>query len=311
MDLKQLKYFLSVVEHKSFSAAAEALNVTHPALGQQVRKLEDELGLQLFERHSRGVRVSAAGARLIGHARDIVERFQTTRDDMASFSSNPTGRVRVGVTPALGRVLVPALLEHCSDLYPDLQLHLVQGYADHLERRLKDQELDVSIVHSKIETPHIESLPLFVEKICLIGRPGLLAGLGDPVEPEALTRVPLILDERGQLTRTSLEGFLKNAGDRMPKTVEVQAVNIRREFVMRGTHCALAPRALFFDELNSGEVEARDVDLPAFTRTLGLATPRVETMSRSIAAVREAFVDLILQSAEEGRYGWQIARSDW
>jgi len=247
MDLKQLKYFLAVVERSSFSAAAETLNVTHPALGQQVRKLEDELGMQLFERHSRGVRVSPAGARLVEHARDIVDRFQRTKDDMAAFSSNPVGRVRIGVTPSLGRVLVPSLLEHCADLYPELQLNFFQGYADHLEHRLINQELDVSIVHSKIDTPHLESMPLFIEEICLIGRPNLIASFDDPIDPTLMVDLPLILDERGQLTRTTLEGIFQDAKATFAKALSVHALNIRRSFVMNGTHRSLAPTALFFD----------------------------------------------------------------
>lgn len=310
MDLRQLRYFLAVVEYSSFSAAADSLNVTHPALGQQIRKLEDELGVQLFERHSRGVRVSSAGQRLAVHARDIAERFKLARQDMTAFSDSPTGRVRVGVTPSLGRALVPNLLEFCSDRYPDLALHFVQGFTGHLEQRLLSQEIDVSIVHSRIDTPHLESMPLFVEEICLVGHHDLVGALPDPVEPETLKSLPLILDERGQYTRNALREIIRDDAP-IPRTIEVQAINIRREFVMKGTHCALVPRALFSEEIDRGSIEARSIALTGFTRTLGLATPRVESMPRSVGVVREAFVDLVEAYVAEGRFGWRLVDSDW
>ena len=98
MDFRQLPYFLGVYEAKSITKASERLNVAQPALGLQVRKLEDELGVDLFFRHSRGVTPTEAGQLLAEHARVLLRQFERVRQDLIDFGGQPHGRVAVGMT---------------------------------------------------------------------------------------------------------------------------------------------------------------------------------------------------------------------
>ena len=98
MDFRQLRYFLGVYEAKSITKASERLNVAQPALGLQVRKLEEELGVDLFFRHSRGVTPTEAGQLLAVHARVLLRQFERVRQDLIDFGGQPHGRVAVGMT---------------------------------------------------------------------------------------------------------------------------------------------------------------------------------------------------------------------
>lgn len=309
MDIKQLRYFLMIAELKSLTAAAERLNVTQPALGQQIRNMETGLGVTLIERHSRGVRLTEAGRLLLTHAEDILTRVRRAEADLKFFSGTPAGAVRIGVTPSLGRAIVPKLLETCSDQFPDIALQFAQGFTDQLERQLEQGDIDLGIAHSTMDTVIRETVPLYVEEIKLIGRPELMSGIPDPISLQALSQLPLVLDERSQQVRKIIDTALTNNELVMRDAVEISAVNIRREFVMQGKRCSLAPPALFSDEIESGSLLASSVDNDSFTRVLHLAGPRVETMSPAFAAIRTLIIHIIDEEIHAGRYGWRMPSS--
>lgn len=311
MELRQLRYFLTAAKLGNLSAAADKLNVTHPALGQQIKKLEEELSTRVFERHSRGVSLTPAGRHLVDHAESILQRVSIVKAQMERFSTGLADSVSIGVTPSLGRVLVPTLLEECATRFPEMRLNFVQGYADHLERMIDEGELDVAFVHSRIDSATLESVPLIVESLCLIGTPSMINHLPDPIDIGDLLTLPLILDQKGQLTRRVLEKVIGGAPSALDAAIEVQAINIRREFVMQGKRCALAPVALFSDEILESKLSFRRVDLPEFTRTLGLATPRIESISPSLAAVRMVAIEVVERFVSEGKFGWRPALTDW
>ena len=180
MNTRQLKYFLAVAELESLTAASERLNISQPALGQQIRNLEERLGLRLVQRHSRGVNLTEAGKRLKTHSQEILERVYRAEADLRHFARTPAGMVSIGVTPSLGRALVPRLLERCSDQFPEMRLQFTQGFTDQLEHLLDEGAVDLAVTHSSRDNMRHETVPLYKESIQLIGKPQLISGLSDP-----------------------------------------------------------------------------------------------------------------------------------
>ncbi|HEX3709377.1 MAG TPA: LysR family transcriptional regulator [Pseudolabrys sp.] len=107
MDIKELRYFMYVARAGSVSRAAEELRLAQPALSRQIRKLEQSLGVTLFARHGRGVRLSAAGSLLLERAETITRLVQETSEEIKDRRAPPGGRITVGAPPAAGRLLIP------------------------------------------------------------------------------------------------------------------------------------------------------------------------------------------------------------
>jgi len=105
MDVRQLRYFVEVVEAKSFTRAAERVHVAQPALGFQVRKLEDELGVTLLHRHSRGVDPTEAGRALLRHAHAVLRQIELARQELMDLSGPPRGAIALGITPTASALL--------------------------------------------------------------------------------------------------------------------------------------------------------------------------------------------------------------
>ena len=145
MELRQLEYFAAVARHRHFTRAAEALYVTQPALSQQIRRLEAELGLALLRRTSRGVELTDAGADLLVHAERVLAEVAAARADMDRHTGVTRGVVRVAATAADAPRLPEALADFHGD-HPDIQIGLRQGSAAEVVALVQAGAVDVGVL---------------------------------------------------------------------------------------------------------------------------------------------------------------------
>lgn len=306
MEFRQLVYFAKVAELGSLTNAAAVLNLTQPALGVQVRKLEEQLDVALVERHSRGIRLTEAGEALYKHAVRLIDGLEAAKTDVRQFGKDAIGTVRIGVTPSMGRVVVPQLLLECADRYPTLKLELRQGFTDNLETAIRDGQLDFAVTHAVIETELIESLPFYIETFLLVCDPSMLTETPASISLETLSRLPLALDERSHLLRRRLDAALEARELAFQDVQEISAINLRRELVLQGRRAAVATRALFQDELASGRLVALPIDMDGLRLELNLATRRVENMSSAHAAIRQLLISIVDGIIERGEVDWSL-----
>src|SRR3569623_2994352 len=147
MELKELRNFMRVAHSGSVSRAAQDLRLAQPALSRQIRKLEHELGVPLFSRHGRGMRLSAAGARLLERAEAIAQLVQQPSQEIREDRSPARGRLVLGVPPAAGRLLVSYFVERFRQTWPDTPLHMREGVGSSLQEWLHDKRVDLAQLH--------------------------------------------------------------------------------------------------------------------------------------------------------------------
>src|SRR3954470_7438641 len=152
MELRQLEYFSAVARHRHFTRAAESLYVTQPALSQQVRRLEAELGLTLFRRTSKGVELTAAGEDLLAHAENVLAEVAAARADMDRHTGIARGVVRVASTAADAPRLPEALAAFHAD-HPGIQIALRQGSASEVVALVQRGSVDVAVLALSGEPP--------------------------------------------------------------------------------------------------------------------------------------------------------------
>ena len=127
MDLRQLRYFVKVVEYGNVTRASEVLNIAQPAVSQQMRNLERDMGLQLLERSVHGVVATAAGQTLYRHALDLLRQADSTRDLLRQDAESPQGKVAVGMPSSTSRILAVSLARRVRDRYPGIVLELIEA----------------------------------------------------------------------------------------------------------------------------------------------------------------------------------------
>lgn len=246
MNDRQLRYALAVWHDRSFSRAAEKLAVSQPALSEQVRNLETELGFSLFERTSRGVEPSNAGRTFLAEAKDAIGRLAALEDLANELKGTPESTFRVGVGSGLARTLVPALIESVRASNTPCRLDLITATTRRVQRLVAEKRLDIGLQFQgeiKAMPPDVRRETFAETELVLVlpqGHP--LAAEDGPVTLAEAARFPLILNEpRIGYGRAALAAF-----EKLDLAPQIAAVSDDLETVTLMVTCgaglALAPR---------------------------------------------------------------------
>lgn len=163
MNLRDLRYLLAVAEHGHFGRAAEVCGISQPTLSVQLRKLEDELGVALFERSSKAVAPTAACERLIGHVRAAVAEADAIHAVARTLRDPLAGRFRLGIIPTLAPYLLPLVFAPLREALPALEVEPWEDQTAALLERLRAHELDAALLATDLDGPDLASRPLFAE----------------------------------------------------------------------------------------------------------------------------------------------------
>ena len=186
MELRHLRYFVAIAEERSFTAAAERLWVAQPGLSTQIRRLETELGVRLFERHARGVDLTEAGALFLERARAVLTAADAAGSVGSDLKGGVTGTLRVGLATPTRWKGTAALLERFARERDGVELTVLEGHGDTLWHDLRDGRLDAVIAPSSFASPDLCTLKLGTEPwAVLVGGGHRLAGTG-PIESQQL-----------------------------------------------------------------------------------------------------------------------------
>lgn len=166
MELDQLRYFLGVAEHRSFTRAAAHLAVSQPALSRSIRKLEDELGQPVFERRARSVALTDAGLLLQARARQVLAILEDTAAEITD--DGESGRVRVGAIPTIAPYFLPDVLRRFAEAHPDATLLVHENTTDALVKACAQGEVDLAILALPIRADPLRTEELFEEELFLV-----------------------------------------------------------------------------------------------------------------------------------------------
>lgn len=290
MELRQLRYFLAVAERLHFARAAESLHISQPTLSQQIRALEEELGVQLFQRNKRHVALTADGEALLAYARQLVALADDVREEFAERSGLRRGRVRLGATPTLGSHLVPRVIGGFFKMYPGLELTLCQDGSDGLVRQLEQGGLDLALLAEGQEAQGIAFEPLLEEEIVVVlGPEHPLAGRAS-VRMEELREEGFILCGEGYRLRSLTLAACESAGFTPRTAVNGTDIHTALQFVQAGLGVTLAPRLAV--EGVAGVAVAR-IEAPALKRTVGIAWNPQRYLSQAATAMRDYLMGVL------------------
>ena len=163
MNLRDLKYIIAVAETHHFGRAADRCFVSQPTLSGQIKKLEDQLGITLFERSNRSVEITPVGEAILNHARQIIEQADAI-EQIARATRDPlAGGLRIGSIPTLSPYLMPLILLPLKKQFPQMKLVLSEELTATLLQRLRNHEIDGALIATAVDDPSLVSMPLFDE----------------------------------------------------------------------------------------------------------------------------------------------------
>ncbi|HWD77633.1 MAG TPA: LysR family transcriptional regulator [Kribbella sp.] len=256
MELRQLRYFVTVAEELHFGRAAERLNIVQPAVSQQVARLERELGLQLLDRSSRHVRLTGDGERMLREARAVLAAADQASEVAAALASGRDGVLRIGTAPGL-RDRLERGLTTLRRRTPNLEVHISSGTTAEYLTALRSGELDVAFVRGEVAAADLQVVELWRDPLSVLVPTSYRSD--DGVKLIDLAGLPLRLPPddawlRGHLVAACREaGFEPSLGrpiDDFESAVVEMSTGSPAWTVVYGTACEAAEGALWMGPLN-------------------------------------------------------------
>jgi LysR family transcriptional regulator, nitrogen assimilation regulatory protein len=295
MELRGLAYFVQIAELGSITRAASHLRVAQPALTRQMQRLEDELGVALFTRVNRGVRLTEAGHKLRESAHRILRDVERTGDEIRAHDAHPSGKAILGVTPTMCPVLVPELFTRMQQHFPLIELKVVHAGMVRLEEMLIDGRVDLALMSELSRSRLIVSKPIAEEEMVLVTKPA--ARPRGVVSANELRRTPLIL---GDGLRSAMDGLLAGLGVELKVEIELNDHETIRLMVQQGVGASILPHSSVARECARGLAEAHRLTTNGVFRTLALGTAANRTSTGARDAVAQAVRDLVNEVAVRG-----------
>ena len=289
LNLDHLKAFADVVELGSFSAAAERLNLTQPAVSLQVRQLERRLGTTLIERVGRKARPTAAGTELLLHAARIDAAVQAALEAVARQSERVMGTVRIGTGATACIFLLPALLQSLRRRHPRLEIVITTGNTGEISRAVEDNRLDLALVTMPVSSRSLEIEPVLKDPFMVIGPPQ--TRLPVPASPAALAELPLLLFEPGGNTRRLSDEWFAQAGLSPRPVMSLGSVEAIKELVRAGLGCSILPGIAVRGDAASGALTAQPLS-PPLSRMLAIIVRRDKPLHRGLKEIMRALREL-------------------
>lgn len=284
MELHQLRYFLAIALHGSFTAAAEVCHVSQPSLSAQVAKLEGELGGALFERSRHGSRLTPRGTVFRPRALEALSQLESGRSELEELSGLKRGEVTLGCLPTTGAYLLPPILRTFREAHPLIQVRLREESSPILGKALRETEVDLVIMDEAGLGPGLRSEILFREPLLVAVPPGHPFAARKKIELRELAGEPLILMKSGHGFRKIVLDALARAGVEPTVVYESAGIDTVQALVEAGLGLSLVPTMV------------RKVDGPAYlgiapptpSRTILLAQRDSSALSPAAAAMRQA-----------------------
>jgi LysR family transcriptional regulator, cyn operon transcriptional activator len=298
---RQLQYFLAAAETLHFSKAAESLFVTQPTLSHQLGELEAQLGVLLFERQGKAVRLTQAGEIFRDHARRSMEEIEAGLNALAELDGLQRGELRIGINQTFVTRLAPPILGEFLNQYPRIMLHVSDLTTRQIERELAEGQLDLGLAIVATATEEIEVEPILQESLVLVVKAGHALARHTSVSFGDLQGTALVLLKRDYATRQVIDSYFEQAGVEPLIACETNTIDLMRGMVSTSGLATIMPQT----SVNGfgGLCTVPLVD-PVPVRTSALLWPRHRP--RSLAArtfaqlVRDHFAAL---SESEGKAG--------
>lgn len=308
LELRELRYFVSVARSGNFGRAAQELKVSQPTLSNQIRKLEEELGTQLLVRHARGVTPTAAGVCLLERLDTIMHLLSAPLRPDAEPAMR--GAVSLAMPAEAAPLLAPALVEHFRARWPGIALDIKEGASGTLEAWLLNGSVDIAVVQDPAELDELEIEPVLCESLGLVAAPrSHVAGSDAPIALRELGELPLILPRGQHWIWRRLASAAHRRGVRVEPAFQADSLALTKEMVRSMLGCTVLPSVAVRDELARGTLVFRPIEHPSLSATHAIAFRRTATepLIRQFGGVIR---DVMKALANDGAWiGARVART--
>lgn len=289
MDERRMQFFFSVAEHGNLSGAAQSLRVSQPTLSRHIVAMEEQFNARLFTRGARGMMLTQAGRQLQKGLQNLERHLRQVKADVASVSLEPSGEVSFGIPPSPRALIGMPVIKAFADAYPRIVVRVVEETSAQLRDLVSNGSLDVAIINTHEPSHGINSKPIGIDNLVLVGRKIDKFQMNNHVNVNELSNLPLILTSRPNSLRLIVENALNLRGIEPNVRFEADMLPTITDMVAAGLGYAVLPtcgvRQLVEAELLSA------APIKGLSVTWLVARPK----QRSVAVAAERFYEMVCQ----------------
>lgn len=300
MEIKQLRYFLAIVEAGNITRAAQSLHIAQPALSYHILNLESDLKTKLLNRSVKGVTPTSTGEVLYRHAAAILRQINDIRVAVDQNSASPSGRVTVGIPGSTARILVIPLLRKLEK-FPDILLEIVERQSGEIAALVAQGRLDMAITVDTRATRGVTIMSLAQEELYAI-LPTIRIKLDKVMTLECLAGFPLVLPSAPNLTRMKLDLAFLEAHLSYRLLAEVSTTDLLIRIVQSGIACTVLPWSAVSDEIRLKRLYAIPMKKPTLTRELSLCLSESVPLTQAAQVVQKLIVDTVPKLLAKGKW---------
>lgn len=302
VDVKQLKALVTVAEVGSVTRAAELLHLVQPAVTRQIRALEQELGVVLFERTRQGMRPTVTGATLVERARRALNELDRARAEIQPTPGVVTGIVTVGLLDSASSLLAEPLVSAIARDHPGIELRLLTAYSGHLQQWLDEEDLDLTLLYNLASTPSLNAQPLVREKLWVVAPPSGGLRAERPVPFARAAARPLVLPTAGHGLRTLIDAAAARAEAELHVVVQTNSMHVQKQLVQAGHGWTILPGVGIAEDVAGGSLSAAPLCEPEVWRSIVLGTPRAGRTPPAAEVVAKELTRQVHAAVREGRW---------
>ena len=301
MELRQLRYFVAIVDHGSLSRAARVLHIVQPALTQQIQLLEDELGALLLHRSARGMQATDAGKIFYEHALAILKQISDAKSAVTQSTDMPTGTVALGIPQSASGALALPLLTAVRATYPDIVFQLTEELTGTLTEQLRSGRLNLAILFDDGQLDSFNTKKMVEEEMMYITCTGSKFALKrKSISMEKALQATLILPSIQHGVRPRIEAKVRQAGKAIDKVIDITSIAILKSALMADMGATILPVSPFLSEINRGEMQAWTINDVELSRTVVLCSSKNIPLTNASIAIEKLVLDVTQNLCRSG-----------
>lgn len=292
--LRQLTVFETVARHLHFTRAAEALGTTQPSVSMQIKQLEDNLGVALFEQIGKRIHLTEAGREMYEYCREISRQLAAAETTLERLKGVRGGKLRLAIAPT-AKYFVPQLLAQFLRQHPGVVMDLSIASREALLTQVEDNECDLVVMTSPPPDPALMATAFLIEPLVAITTPGHILAQARSVPPARLVQEPMLMREPGSETRRLIEQFFAEQDLAISVGMTANSNEALKQGVQAGLGVAIVPLQSVIYEREAGQLAVVDVDSMSLLSHWYL----VHRQEKRFSCVAEAFRGFVLQEARK------------
>lgn len=302
-SFSKLSHFLHVADHGSFTKAAAVLQIAQSALSRQICDLEEEFGGRLFHRTGRGVVPTEFAFQILPRVRALLIQAEQLADDIGDAQGAqgaPKGQVRLAMLASLGGLLLTPLLSRISDRFPGIQVHVLEGLADHVEEWLAVGRVDLGILYGRQQAHFRGDELLMTAQLYLVAKQGCPIAVKPTTHLREITGLPMILPALPNRWRQSIESACAAHKVPLSVTFELDSIQTIKDLIACGGRYSILPLHAIQREVKQAVLQASRLVDPAITRSVYLSSTMQRPRSRASNEVAKMIRELVKEMIASG-----------